>query len=194
MNGSTYATIPTKWGEFKLYAYDNNTNNWMPDLALVHPEIEVDKVVSIRIHSECLTGDLFHSKRCDCGEQLDKALSIIHHEKGILIYLRQEGRGIGIINKLKAYNLQDSGLNTIEANEQLGLEVDAREYSTAINILKKLKVNRIKLLTNNPLKINAFKDSGIEVVERVPVVTTPISENKSYLLTKQNLMGHQLDL
>ena len=164
----------------------------MPHVALVAEGVDVSKPVTIRIHSECLTGDLFGSKRCDCGEQLQKSLEIIAKEKGVLIYLRQEGRGIGLINKLKAYQLQDVGLNTIDANTHLGFEADSRHYDIAIDILKELKIAQIHLLTNNPEKIAAFEEEDIEVVQRIPLITTPLPENEAYLNTKKDILGHLL--
>lgn len=186
------AIIPNSYASFRMLAYATQKEEPMPHIALVHPDLDISKAVTIRMHSECITGDLFGSKRCDCGEQLDKALQIIAREKGILLYLRQEGRGIGIINKLKAYQLQDTGLNTIEANLHLGLEVDARQYDIAIEILKDLGVHSIRLLTNNPEKIDAFQGSDIKVVERLPVIIEPHQGNIGYLKTKKEEMGHLL--
>ena len=187
------STIPTKWGVFEMIAYANSPDENMPHLALVHEGFKADsQPVWVRFHSECLTGDLFGSKRCDCGEQLSKSMQMVAEHKGILIYMRQEGRGIGLINKLKAYNLQDSGLNTADANTHLGLEVDSRQYDIAIKILKDLSVSAINLITNNPLKINAIEDSSIEIVNRIPIIIEPIEENEAYLKTKEELMGHML--
>ena len=150
--------------------------------------------VLVRLHSECITGDLFGSKRCDCGEQLDKALELTAGARGVVLYLRQEGRGIGLINKLKAYKLQDSGLNTVDANVHLGLEVDARHYDVAIKMLELLGVSEIRLLTNNPEKIEAFESSGITIVERVPIIVEPNKDNLGYLKTKSKDMGHMFDV
>ncbi len=148
-----------------------------------------------RLHSECLTGDALFSLRCDCGFQLEAALKAIADEgRGALLYLRQEGRGIGIINKLKAYQLQDKGLNTIDANIHLGLEVDARQYGIAVAMLQDLDVTQLHLLTNNPEKINALDQSVVEVVSRVPIIIPPKAENEGYLRTKQQDMGHLFDL
>lgn len=188
------AMIPTPWGNFILVAYSLDQEDWMPHLALVHEHFDPSQPVLTRIHSECITGDLFGSKRCDCGEQLHQALELTAREGGLVLYLRQEGRGIGIINKLKAYNLQDLGLNTVDANIHLGLEVDARQYDIAVEMLKELNVQRINLLTNNPDKIEVFEHSGIEVVARVPLVITPREENRNYLETKQRELGHLFDL
>jgi len=188
------ARIPTDWGDFIMMAYQSEVSDYDPDLVMMHPDLDPNKVVTMRIHSECLTGDLFHSQRCDCGQQLDAAMTTIAKEKGLLFYLRQEGRGIGLINKLKAYNKQDEGLNTIEANEALGLEVDARRYDQVIKILESLNIKRVNLLTNNPTKIEALEKSDIELVSRVPIEIAPHSNNSDYLRTKKDDMGHLLNL
>ena len=189
MKRQSEAIIPIPQGRFNLIAYATDSGEQMPHVALVAEGVDVSKPVTIRIHSECLTGDLFGSKRCDCGEQLQKSLEIIAEEKGVLIYLRQEGRGIGLINKLKAYQLQDVGLNTIDANTHLGFEADSRHYDIAIDILKELKIAQIHLLTNNPEKIAAFEEEDIEVVQRIPLITTPLPENEAYLNTKKDILG-----
>ena len=164
----------------------------MPNLALIAEGTDLTKPVLLRMHSECLTGDIFHSKRCDCGEQLEQALALMAKEGGVLLYLRQEGRGIGIINKLKAYQLQDKGADTVEANEQLGLPIDGRDYRVALKMATDLGISKIRLLTNNPLKEDAFSDSGIEVVERVPIEIKKRPENERYLNTKRDEMGHKI--
>ena len=186
------ALIPTPWGNYKLLAYASHPDEWMPHLALVHENIDFNQPVLIRIHSECITGDLFSSKRCDCGEQLLSAMDKISDEHGILIYLRQEGRGIGIINKLKAYQLQDLGLDTVEANLHLGLSIDARDFTIALALLSDIGVKKVRLLTNNPDKIEIFNESSIELVERVPLVIVPQEENRDYLRVKKERMGHIL--
>jgi GTP cyclohydrolase II len=188
------ALIPTQWGNFRMVAYSNRPDEWMPHLALIHEKTKMSNGILTRIHSECLTGDLFGSRRCDCGEQLIRSLEMIAEKGGVLLYLRQEGRGIGIINKLKAYNLQDKGLNTIDANLHLGLEVDARQYDIAIQMLRDLGVKQLCLLTNNPEKITALENSDIKVISRVPLIIEPKDENIDYLKTKQNDMGHLFDL
>jgi 3,4-dihydroxy 2-butanone 4-phosphate synthase/GTP cyclohydrolase II len=188
------AIIPTVWGNFKMIAYAHRSDEWMPHLALIHEKTEMKNGILTRIHSECLTGDLFGSRRCDCGEQLFKSLEMIAEKGGVLLYLRQEGRGIGIINKLKAYNLQDKGLNTIDANLHLGLEVDARHYDIAIQMLRDLGVKQLCLLTNNPEKISALENSEITVIRRVPLIIEPQDENIDYLRTKQRDMGHLFNL
>lgn len=187
------AIIPTPWGNFEMIAFAQREDDWMPHLAMVSEHWDNAKPTLVRIHSECITGDLFGSKRCDCGEQLHRALELTSHEGGVVLYLRQEGRGIGIINKLKAYNLQDQGLNTIEANLHLGLEVDARHYDIAVEMLETLGIREIRLLTNNPEKIEAFENTSVHLISREPLIIPPGEENKSYLDTKQNFMGHLLD-
>lgn len=192
MKKQSEAMIPTPHGDFVMMAYSADKNNKMPHLVLMHSEMVDKENVVMRIHSECLTGDLFGSKRCDCGQQLEKSLEIINREKGMLIYLRQEGRGIGLINKLKAYQLQDKGLNTIDANLHLGFEPDERDYEVASEILKDLNITSVRLLTNNPTKVDGLNDYGIEVVERLPIIIAPNVDNEGYLKTKKDLMGHLL--
>ncbi len=191
MKKQSEATIPTPWGEFLLQAYAEEQDQSMPHLAIISKDLNpsTDPVL-VRIHSECLTGDLFGSKRCDCGEQLERSLDLIAQNQGIVIYLRQEGRGIGLINKLKAYQLQDEGMNTADANVHLGLEIDEREYEVAIEILKALEIKSIRLLTNNPEKISAIEKSDIVLTERVPLVIKPKKENLNYYKTKKEVMGH----
>lgn len=186
------ALIPTPYGDFRMIAYAGDAEDYTPHIALVHPAMDPRSEVVVRLHSECITGDLFGSKRCDCGEQLDRAMRMVASARGVVIYLRQEGRGIGIINKLKAYQLQDAGLDTIEANLHLGLEVDARQYGVAQGMLLDLGIERIQLLTNNPLKVDSFGDGPIEVVRRLPIIVSPGKENLNYLRTKQMDMGHWL--
>lgn len=184
--------MPTDWGNFNIIAYASSPDDLTPHVALVHENLDTSQPVLVRIHSECMTGDVFHSRRCDCGEQLDRALELATEQGGVVIYLRQEGRGIGLINKLKAYNLQDKGFDTATANTHLGFEVDARQYDLAVDILHDLGIRRIRLLTNNPLKIEALENAGIEVTSREPLVIEPKAENAAYLRTKRELMGHLL--
>lgn len=186
------AHLPTDWGDFRMVAFKSDVSYYDPEIVMIHPDMNPEDVVTIRIHSECITGDLFHSQRCDCGNQLDTAMRVIAEEKGILLYLRQEGRGIGIINKLKAYNKQDEGLNTIEANEALGLAVDGRKYDMVIQILQSLGISRINLLTNNPVKIAAFESGPITLVKRLPLEIAPTANSAAYLKTKKDDMGHLL--
>lgn len=186
------AKIPTIHGELIMSAFAEDENEKQPNLAIYHPDMDVNEPVLVRVHSECLTGDIFHSLKCDCGDQLNRSLQLTQKEKGLLIYLRQEGRGIGLIEKLKAYQLQDQGLDTVEANIHLGHEVDSREYSVAADILNHFSIARIRLLTNNPDKVNDLENHGLEVVERVPLVIPANPENQSYLDTKKQILGHKL--
>lgn len=193
MKRQAEANLPTEWGEFEIIAYSDNENDWMPHLAMISKNTDLKKTVNIRIHSECITGDLFHSKRCDCGKQLDAAMKYIHENGGVLLYLRQEGRNIGIINKLKAYNLQDKGLNTAEANIELGFPADARDFKIAVDILEDLGIQSVNLLTNNPEKISFIKDSSIKLIHRIPLEINPEKENLEYLKTKKDFFGHFLN-
>jgi len=193
MKRQAEALVPTEYGLFRIIAYAEHADDPVPHIAIVHQDFDLDQPPFVRIHSECLTGDVFHSHRCDCGEQLSAAMKIAGEDKGIVIYLRQEGRGIGIINKLKAYNLQDQGMNTAEANTHLGFEADARIYDTAVLILNDLNITKIHLLTNNPEKVKAFAESNIEVVSRKPLVIPPRAENLKYYETKRDFFGHSLD-
>jgi GTP cyclohydrolase II len=184
------AWIPTELSRFKMITYSHDTDDRMPNIVFIHENADIRKPIYVRIHSECLTGDLFGSLRCDCGPQLNKSKEIIAQKEGIIIYLRQEGRGIGLIKKLEAYNLQDKGLDTVDANLILGFHSDERDYSDAINILKDLQVKEIILLTNNPDKIDAFDDSGINVVRREPLIIESNDQNEKYLQAKKDRMGH----
>ena len=186
--------LPTEWGEFVLSAFTDNQGDPMPHLSMRHPEMDISQPVVTRVHSECLTGDIFHSLKCDCGEQLTASMNIINKHQGILIYLRQEGRGIGIINKIKAYRHQEKGLDTIEANEALGLEAEYRDFKVAARILNSFGIKQIRLLTNNPFKVNNLSENGIDVVDRLPLIIEPNKANKSYLETKAKSMGHLLNI
>ncbi|MDD5228504.1 MAG: GTP cyclohydrolase II [Methylococcales bacterium] len=184
--------LPTKNGDFVLYYYQTNQDD-KEHLALVKGNVSEQENVPVRVHSECLTGDVFGSRRCDCGEQLNRAMQYVEKSGcGVVIYLRQEGRGIGLFDKLKAYNLQDHGLDTVDANLALGHLADEREYDVAAAILNDLKVHSIKLLTNNPAKISALDDLGIKVVERVPLEIASNQDNVDYLKTKVEKMAHLL--
>lgn len=189
----TDVELPNEYDDdFKLIAYGNKINDDL-HIALVHKKIKnLEQEVLVRVHSECLTGETFKSKRCDCGKQFDKAMKIIAKEKGILLYMRQEGRGIGLLNKLHAYKLQDNGLDTVEANKHLGFEPDLRDYGIGAQILKDLGLEKIKLLTNNPRKIIGLEGYGLQVTERVPLEIKPNKFNKAYLKTKKRKLGHLL--
>ncbi len=184
--------LPTRYGEFKLAVFENKYDH-QEHIALIKGEIKNDEPILIRVHSECLTGDIFHSLRCDCGEQLNKALEIINKEgKGILLYMRQEGRGIGLINKIRAYELQEHGLDTVEANIHLGFKPDPRDYGIGAQILRSLGVSKMRLLTNNPKKRVGLESYGLEVIEQVPIEIPPNDINKNYMYTKKVKMGHLL--
>jgi 3,4-dihydroxy 2-butanone 4-phosphate synthase/GTP cyclohydrolase II len=188
------AKLPTRYGDFLAIAYRSAID---PDehVALVKGELNGDKPVLVRVHSECLTGDVFHSLRCDCGEQIDLAMKAIAEEgRGIFLYMRQEGRGIGLHNKIRAYALQDQGLDTVEANEALGFASDIRDYGIGAQILADLGVHNIRLLTNNPRKVIGLEGYGLKVVETVPIVCKPNPQNVKYLETKRKKMGHLIKL
>lgn len=188
----TQTRLPTDFGEFQVYGFDVDGQE---HLALTMGQLDAENPILLRLHSECLTGDALFSQRCDCGEQLKAALKQIASEgKGILLYLRQEGRGIGLVNKLKAYALQDSGADTVEANHRLGLPADARNYDFCREMLGELGVKKLRVMTNNPRKLKALENLGFEVIDRVPLVVGSGVHNKSYLKTKANRLGHLLDL
>lgn len=185
--------LPSHYGNFKLHLYENLLDPADNPIALVKGDITDGKPTLVRVHSECLTGDVFGSKRCDCGEQLITAMEMIEHDgKGCVLYMRQEGRGIGLVNKLLAYELQEEGKDTVEANEALGFKADLRDYGIGAQILKDLGLKKIRLMTNNPMKIKGLKGYDLEIVERVPIVITPNESNIRYLRTKQEKLGHLL--
>lgn len=186
------AKLPTRWGEFTIHGFVESSGQ--DHVALTYGDWQDDEVVPIRIHSECLTGDALFSTRCDCGFQLEKALqNIVAHGKGVLMYLRQEGRGIGLINKIRAYQLQDQGMDTVEANVHLGFDADLRSYDICKLMLDTLNVKQVVLMTNNPKKIAALEALGINVVERKPIDHGLTDANKNYLKTKTEKLGHVFD-
>ncbi|HYE98957.1 MAG TPA: bifunctional 3,4-dihydroxy-2-butanone-4-phosphate synthase/GTP cyclohydrolase II [Planctomycetota bacterium] len=191
--------LPTRYGDFTLHVYKSRIDEYL-HLALCKGDVGAEKdgatlvqpdPVLVRVHSECLTGDIFHSDRCDCGGQLESALAMIEQAgKGVLLYIRQEGRGIGLLNKIKAYALQDQGADTVDANLKLGLPADLREYATGAQILYDLGIRRMKLLTNNPKKVHSITGYGLEIVDQLPIEVPPTLHNRAYLRTKRDRMGH----
>lgn len=185
------AMLPTRHGRFRIAVFQAGDS----EITALLVRDTTNVIPLVRLHSECLTGDTFGSLRCDCGEQLDAALArIAHSGYGVLLYLRQEGRGIGLANKIRAYALQDAGMDTVDANIALGLPIDGRNYRAAAAVLLSMKISRVRLLTNNPNKRAALERSGVEVLEQVPLLTTPNPGNLSYLRTKARRLGHLLDL
>lgn len=187
------AKLPTRFGLFNIHGFVE-TETDQEHVALSFGKWSIDDIVPIRVHSECLTGDALFSTRCDCGFQLEKALdNIVKSGKGVLLYLRQEGRGIGLLNKIKAYQLQDEGMDTVEANEHLGFDADLRDYSICKLMLEKLGIKNVTLMTNNPKKQKALTDMGINVVSRIPIDHGVTDDNRHYLRTKTEKLGHQFD-
>jgi len=185
-------TLPTEYGTFRLVIYETDIDAYQ-HIALVQGEISPDDDLLVRVHSECFTGDVLHSLRCDCGVQLHRAMSMIDAEgRGIIVYMRQEGRGIGLVNKIKAYELQDQGMDTVEANIHLGFDPDPREYGIGAQILADLGVKKMRLITNNPVKRAGLEGYGLQVTERVPIEIPPNEINARYLRTKKEKMGHLL--
>lgn len=184
------AKLPTPWGNFILHGFED-ADTGKEHIALTYGNVATASPVLARVHSECLTGDSLFSMRCDCGSQLQTALEWIAKEgRGVLLYLRQEGRGIGLINKVRAYNLQDAGADTVEANEQLGFDADLRDYSMCKNMFAHLQVKNLRLMTNNPVKVKALTKLGLNIVERIPLQTGVNSHNVRYLATKAGKLGH----
>lgn len=187
------ANVPTEYGNFRMIAFSENEEDWMPHMAIIAEKTDFSQPVNTRFHSECITGEVFHSQKCECGQQLDAAMKYMHENGGVIIYLRQEGRNIGIINKLKAYSLQEKGLDTVAANLKLGLPADNRDFDIAIDILNQLKISSVNLLTNNPEKIKAIEDSSIKLNSRIPLQIAANEASKNYLKTKKEYFGHLLD-
>ena len=187
------ANVPTEYGNFRMIAFSENENDWMPQMALVAENTDFSKPVNVRFHSECITGEVFHSRKCECGQQLEAAMKYTQENGGIIVYLRQEGRNIGIINKLKAYALQEKGLDTVQANLELGLPADDRNFESAIKILELLDIKEINLLTNNPEKIKIVEKSEIKFNKRIPLQIKSNESSFAYLETKKSYFGHLLD-
>jgi GTP cyclohydrolase II len=187
------ANVPTDYGTYRMMAFSDNTQDWMPHMAILAENTDFSKPVNVRFHSECITGEVFHSRKCECGQQLDAAMQYIQTNGGIIIYLRQEGRNIGIINKLKAYALQEKGMDTVQANLELGLPADDRDFGVAIEILKLLSVKEVNLLTNNPNKVRYVEESDIRLNSRIPLQILAHDMSRSYLKTKKDFFGHLLD-
>ncbi len=186
--------LPTEWGTFNLIAY-TQLDNGATHMVLRKGEWKEDEPVLVRVHSSCATGDIFGSCKCDCGDQLHRAMQMVEHEgKGLVLYMSQEGRGIGLVNKLRAYHLQEQGLDTVDANLQLGFKADERDYGIGAQILRDLKVTKMRLITNNPVKRTGLEGYGLNIVETVPIVIEPNQYNERYLKTKQDRMGHDLHL
>ena len=187
------AELPTRFGDFHIVAFENNRDG-KEHIAITHGDVIGAADVPVRLHSECLTGDVMGSLRCDCRDQLEASLKMIGKmERGIVLYLRQEGRGIGLINKIRAYSLQDAGLDTVQANLALGFRDDERDYAVAAHMLMSLKIQSVRLITNNPKKIQQLTDYGIPVTDRIPHVMTPNEHNRFYLETKVSKSGHMID-
>ena len=187
------SNIPTDFGMFTVYAFSEHEEDWNPHLVWVAENTDFSKTVNVRFHSECITGEIFHSKKCECGQQLDSAMKYMSENGGMIIYLRQEGRNIGIINKLRAYALQEKGFDTVEANLKLGLPADGRNFDVAVEMLKILNVKEINLLTNNPDKLKSLENSGIILNHRVPLEIESNEVNESYLSKKKDYFGHLLE-
>lgn len=195
LNKVAEANFPSRFGHFRIFGFEGRYGHALEESVVLRMgDLRGDVPPLVRIHSQCLTGDVFHSLRCDCRSQLELALNLIAEEsRGLLIYEQQEGRGIGLLNKLRAYELQDEGLDTVEANVRLGFEADLRDYRMPADILRYFKVKSVRLLSNNPEKIAALESAGIEVAERIPCIIAPHESTEGYLRTKKQKLGHLLD-
>ena len=187
------ANVPTSFGNFRMIAFSESESDWMPHMAIIAENTNFSEPINVRFHSECITGEVFHSEKCECGQQLDASMKYIHENGGMIIYLRQEGRNIGIINKLKAYSLQEKGFDTVEANLKLGLPADDRSFKVAVDILNILNVKSVNLLTNNPEKIKVVENSNIILNKRIPLQIDATKDSSSYLKVKKDYFGHLLD-
>ena len=187
------SNVPTEYGVFRMIAFAEDKDDWMPHMAIVAKNTDFSEPVNVRFHSECITGEVFHSRKCECGQQLDSAMKFIQEHGGIIVYLRQEGRNIGIINKLKAYALQEQGFDTVAANLALGLPADDRNFDIAIEILNILEVKSVNLLTNNPEKLKFVEESNILLNKRIPLQMDSTKESEGYLKVKKDYFGHLLD-
>ena len=187
------ANVPTSFGNFRMIAFSESESDWMPHMAIIAENTNFSEPINVRFHSECITGEVFHSEKCECGQQLDASMKYIHENGGMIIYLRQEGRNIGIINKLKAYSLQEKGFDTVEANLELGLPADDRSFKVAVDILNILNVKSVNLLTNNPEKIKVVENSNIILNKRIPLQIDATKDSSSYLKVKRDYFGHLLD-
>jgi len=187
------ANVPTEYGNFRMIAFSEEPTNWMPHMAIISEHTDFSRPVNVRFHSECITGEVFHSQKCECGQQLDSAMKYMQENGGIIVYLRQEGRNIGIINKLKAYSLQEKGFDTVAANLELGLPADDRNFDVAIEILNILEVKSVNLLTNNPEKVKFVEQSNIVLNSRIPLQIAANDASREYLKTKKDYFGHLLD-
>lgn len=187
------ANVPTSFGNFRMIAFSESESDWMPHMAIIAENTNFSEPINVRFHSECITGEVFHSEKCECGQQLDASMKYIHENGGMIIYLRQEGRNIGIINKLKAYSLQEKGFDTVEANLELGLPADDRSFKVAVDILNILNVKSVNLLTNNPEKIKVVENSNIVLNKRIPLQIDATKDSSSYLKVKKDYFGHLLD-
>ncbi|RZJ48197.1 MAG: GTP cyclohydrolase II [Chryseobacterium sp.] len=187
------ANVPTEYGNFRMIAFSEESTDWMPHMAIIAENTDFSKPVNVRFHSECITGEVFHSQKCECGQQLNAAMKYTQENGGIIVYLRQEGRNIGIINKLKAYSLQEKGFDTVAANLELGLPADDRNFAVAIEILNILEVTNINLLTNNPEKVKYVEESNINLNSRIPLQIPANDSSRGYLKTKKDYFGHLLD-